>query len=135
VPEESTALVPTSSKVQKRKPRSAKGIAQFQSKVHAEYFPDIYKAFYLKLKDAVEKGEEWAIKLVAEMAKLTGKASLVTVNNNLQQNNTTVNRGRDRRFEAIIRKLEDRDNEQRLHPISDVQDAEFEDVTSADSDA
>jgi hypothetical protein len=113
-------------KVQKRKPRSARGIAALQAKVHAEHFPEIYKKFYMGLEKAVEKNEEWAIKLVADIAKLTGKNSpLVTVNNNLQQNNTTVNQGRDRRFEAIVRKLEDRDSQR---PISDVQDAEFEDV-------
>lgn len=128
--EESTALVPSPKKVLKRKPRSAKGIAQYQAKVHAEHWPAILDAFYVKLKEAAIRGEEWALKTIAEIAKLTGKASLVTVNNNLQQNNTTVNQGRDRRFESIIRKLEDRDHEQ-SRPISNAVDAEFEDVPSA----
>jgi hypothetical protein len=122
------ALVVAPKAVQKRKPRSAKGIAQLQAKTHAEYFPEIFREFYVQLKDRVAKGDIDALKMVADIAKLTGKNSpLVSVTTNVQQNNTSVNTGRDRRFEGIVRKLELKEQEQsRLR--SDVQDAEFEDV-------
>lgn len=109
-----------------------KGIAALQAKTHAEYFPDICESFYKQLKKRVDNGDPDALKLVADIAKLTSKNSpLVAINNNVQQNNTTVNNGRDRRFESIVRRLEERDLEQKAHPTSDVADAEFEDVPNA----
>lgn len=123
-----TALVKVDQPVKlTRKPRSARGIAKLQAKVHAEYFPDIFKEFYVQLEKRVKTGDMDALEMVAKIAKLTEKNGGVNVNV-IQQNNTAnVNVGRDRRFESIVRKLDQRDHEQ-SRPISDVQDAEFEDI-------
>jgi hypothetical protein len=118
-----------------RKPRNAKGLAKLQAKVHTEMFPDIFKEFYAQLATKVKKGDPEALKMVAEIAKLTGKNAGITINNvqNNSNNAVSVGGGRNRRFESIIRQLEARDQEGRISDV-DAVDAEFEDV-SADSDS
>ena len=120
-----------------RKPRSGKAIAKFQAKVHSEEFPDIFREFYKQLKIRVAKGDMEAMKMVADIAKLTGKNAGVTINNNVNQSNVQVaNNGRDRRFESIVRQLDARDHTASESRTSDagIQDAEFEDV-NADKNA
>jgi hypothetical protein len=114
-PAEKTDIVPVASKSLTRKQAES-----FQRQQYLRHLPELSEATYTSLILLVKAGDPVAVKLAADVLKLTAKVSPVNVNvsQNVVQGEGDTER---KSFAQLVRRLEDRDRQVPPPPVIDIE--------------